>query len=200
VRRYNGPHSIFVAGSLAVASSLAVDESGNVYVTSNSDGIAAVKYTSTGNEEWVSHYGFKYSVYACGIRVDKTGNVYVGGSSYADTDNSLFYTTIKYVQTPTSVEERNTSVPSTFCLSQNYPNPFNPSTVISYQLPVMSKVMLKIYDLLGREVATLVNEEQSAGKYNYELGIRNYELSSGIYFYRLQAGDFIETRKMLVIK
>ena len=103
------------------------------------------------------------------------------------------------VDDPTDIAE-DEGVPRTFSLSQNYPNPFNPSTVISYQLPVSSKVTLKIYDLLGREVATLVNEEQSAGRHNYELGITNYEMSSGIYFYKLQANNFVETKKMLVIK
>ncbi|MFA6980606.1 MAG: T9SS type A sorting domain-containing protein [Ignavibacteriaceae bacterium] len=100
----------------------------------------------------------------------------------------------------TDAKQLSSHLPQNYSLSQNYPNPFNPSTVISYQLPVISKVTLKIYDLLGREVTTLVNEEQSAGKYNYELQIRNYELASGVYFYRLHAGDFIETKKMLVIK
>ena len=85
-----------------------------------------------------------------------------------------------------------------YYLSQNYPNPFNPSTVISYQLPVNSKVSLKIYDLLGREVATLVNEEQSAGWKEVEWNASN--IASGIYFYKLQADNFIETKKMLVIK
>lgn len=87
-----------------------------------------------------------------------------------------------------------------FQLYQNYPNPFNPSTVISYQLPVDSKVSLKIFDVLGNEVATLVNEEQVAGFHSYELGIRNYELSSGVYFYQLRAGSFVETRKFILMK
>ena len=87
-----------------------------------------------------------------------------------------------------------------FQLYQNYPNPFNPSTVISYQLGVNSKVSLKIYDILGNEVAILVNEEQQAGFHNYELGIRNYELSSGVYFYQLRAGSFVETRKFILMK
>ena len=89
-------------------------------------------------------------------------------------------------------------LPNSFRLSQNYPNPFNPSTVISYQLPVNSKVSLKIYDLLGREIATLVNEEQSAGWKQVEWNATS--VASGIYFYKLQANNFIETKKMLVIK
>jgi hypothetical protein len=89
-----------------------------------------------------------------------------------------------------------------FMLEQNYPNPFNPSTVISYRLPVTSKVTLKVYDVLGNEIATLVNEEEPAGEYEVEFnassGIRN--LVSGIYFYQLKAGSFVETKKMILLK
>jgi len=88
--------------------------------------------------------------------------------------------------------------PNTWALEQNYPNPFNPSTVISYQLPMTTNVSLKIYDLLGKEIATLVNEKQSAGWKEVEWNAHN--ISSGIYFYKLQAGNFVETKKMMVIK
>jgi hypothetical protein len=97
-------------------------------------------------------------------------------------------------------QSKNGSLPDEFALLQNYPNPFNPSTVISYQLPVNSFVTLKVYDMLGKELVTLVNKEQKAGRFNYELGITNYELSSGVYFYQLRAGDFMQTKKMVVLK
>ena len=87
-----------------------------------------------------------------------------------------------------------------FVLNQNYPNPFNPNTVISYQLPTANYVTLKIYDLMGREVGTLVNECQPAGTYNSALNTYNLKLSSGIYFYKLQAGNFIQTKKMILLK
>ncbi|MBK7630780.1 MAG: T9SS type A sorting domain-containing protein [Ignavibacteriales bacterium] len=89
-------------------------------------------------------------------------------------------------------------LPITFKLYQNHPNPFNPNTTISYQLPIACNVRLKIYDILGNEVATLVNEEKPSGSYNVEFTTNN--LSSGIYFYRLQAGNFIETKKMILLK
>jgi hypothetical protein len=89
-------------------------------------------------------------------------------------------------------------VPEDFSLSQNYPNPFNPSTVISYRLPVTSFVTLKVCDILGREVATLVNEEKPAGEYEVEFDGSN--LPSGIYFYQLKAGEFAETKKMILLK
>jgi hypothetical protein len=87
-----------------------------------------------------------------------------------------------------------------FDLNQNYPNPFNPSTKISWQSPVGSWQTLKVFDVLGREVATLVDEYRDAGSYNIEFGIESLELSSGIYFYQLKAGEFVETKKMILIK
>lgn len=88
--------------------------------------------------------------------------------------------------------------PTEFKLEQNYPNPFNPTTTIQYQLPQDSKVILKVYDILGSEVAALVNEEQEAGYKEVKFDAIN--IASGIYVYRLQAGDFISTKKMLLVK
>ncbi|HSW54189.1 MAG TPA: T9SS type A sorting domain-containing protein, partial [Ignavibacteriaceae bacterium] len=96
--------------------------------------------------------------------------------------------------------------PKEFVLYQNYPNPFNPKTVISYQLPVSGNVTLKVYDILGNEVVTLVNEEKQPGVYEVEFNtrvshsgeVRN--LSSGIYFYQLKAGSFIQIKKMILAK
>ena len=85
-----------------------------------------------------------------------------------------------------------------FSLDQNYPNPFNPSTTISYNLAENADVSLKVYDVMGQEVAKLVNEKQSAGTHNVQFDAS--ELSSGIYFYKLIAGDFISVKKMSLIK
>jgi hypothetical protein len=88
-----------------------------------------------------------------------------------------------------------------FALMQNYPNPFNPSTVIKYQVAEGSHATLKVYDVLGREVTTLVNEEQTAGEYEVEFLIsKDLSLSSGFYFYQIRAGNFIQTRKMIYLK
>lgn len=89
-------------------------------------------------------------------------------------------------------------IPTEFTLLQNYPNPFNPSTSIKYRVSSISNVSLKVYDVLGNEVATLVNEEKSAG--SYEVNFNAAGLSSGIYFYKLQAGSLVETKKMILIK
>ncbi len=88
--------------------------------------------------------------------------------------------------------------PSEFSLSQNYPNPFNPSTVISYSLPENDFVTLKVYDVLGSEVASLVNEHKQAGKYSVEFNAS--ELGSGVYFYTLKAGTYVQSKKMILAK
>ena len=83
-------------------------------------------------------------------------------------------------------------------MAQNYPNPFNPATSITYQVPEISFVTLKVYDLIGREITTLISEEKPAGI--YEVEFEGSGLPSGIYFYQLRAGDFIEIQKMLLLK
>jgi hypothetical protein len=102
---------------------------------------------------------------------------------------------------PTSVEDE--FLPVSHNLFQNYPNPFNPSTIISYSIPNVSFVSLKIYDILGREVKTLVNSEQNTGIYNIQWnGDNNYgsKVSSGIYLYKIEAGNFMMTKKMILLK
>jgi len=90
------------------------------------------------------------------------------------------------------------NTPITFTLNNAYPNPFNPSTKITYSIPELSFVTLKVYDVLGNEVANLVNEEKPAG--SYEINFNASNLSSGIYFYRLQANDFTQIKKMILLK
>ena len=89
-------------------------------------------------------------------------------------------------------------IPTQYSLSQNYPNPFNPSTTIHFSVPSSEFVTLKVFDVLGNEVATLVNEEKLAG--TYEINFNADGLSSGIYFYKLHAGSFVETKKMILIR
>ncbi|MBT8382610.1 MAG: T9SS type A sorting domain-containing protein [Ignavibacteria bacterium] len=88
--------------------------------------------------------------------------------------------------------------PSKYALSQNYPNPFNPSTTIRFSIPASSLVTLKVYDVLGNEVATLVSEKKPVG--SYEVKFDAVSLPSGIYFYRLQANDFAQVKKMILLK
>ena len=95
-------------------------------------------------------------------------------------------------------QSRPSGKPDRFELGQNYPNPFNPTTVISYQLPVASDVRLAVFDLLGREVATLVNEKKEPG--SYTVTFNGSGLSSGVYFYSLQSGSYIQTRVLLLLR
>ncbi len=104
------------------------------------------------------------------------------------------------ITSPTDVREENSSLPISFSLDQNYPNPFNPSTVISYQIPVGSYVTLKVFDILGNEIATLIDEFKQPGNYNSKFSIQNYQSSSGVYFYQLKAGQFVSTKKLLFLK
>ncbi|MCX6175386.1 MAG: alpha-amylase family glycosyl hydrolase [Ignavibacteriales bacterium] len=113
------------------------------------------------------------------------------------------YTSKKVPKLDVITDVQNTNgqtIPKEFSLAQNYPNPFNPSTIISYQISIAGHVSLKVYDLLGREVATLVNEFKQPGNYTSQFSILNSQLSSGVYFYRISAGDFVETKKMIFLK
>ncbi|MDR3628279.1 MAG: T9SS type A sorting domain-containing protein, partial [Ignavibacteriaceae bacterium] len=98
----------------------------------------------------------------------------------------------------TSVKEDKMQTPSGYYLSQNYPNPFNPNTVINYQLSAYSHVTLKVYDVLGRLVKTLIDGYKSQG--NYSVNFNAADLASGIYFYQLKAGNFTETKKLSLLK
>jgi hypothetical protein len=98
----------------------------------------------------------------------------------------------------TSVEQTPSMLPSCFTLEQNYPNPFNPSTTISFSLPTQFFVSLKVFDLIGREIITIVSEELSAGTYTRQWNATG--IPSGVYFYHLQAGSFSETKKLILLR
>ena len=98
----------------------------------------------------------------------------------------------------TSVEDGQDDWPGNFILSQNYPNPFNPATIIGYRLPSAGHVTLKVYDGLGREVTTLIDERQDAGGHSIVFNAAG--LPTGVYFYRLQAGTRCEVRKLILLK
>ncbi|MCU7493473.1 MAG: T9SS type A sorting domain-containing protein [Ignavibacteria bacterium] len=131
------------------------------------------------------------------LKFDSFQFTYTPGSP---TSGLLFFDDLRTAVKPyVGVEKENGAVkPSSYSLEQNYPNPFNPSTTLSYQLPENSFVSLKVFDLLGREVATLVNQEQASGKYRVEFNAGN--IPSGIYIYMLNAGNYKETKKMMLLK
>jgi hypothetical protein len=116
----------------------------------------------------------------------------------------LLETIAKTIGIVSAVADKNENIPSSFYLYNNYPNPFNPSTTISWQMPEGSLVTLKVYDILGNEVASLVNGFQKAGVHSITFNTQNAagsrNLSSGVYFYRLSAGNFVSTKKMVLVK
>jgi hypothetical protein len=99
---------------------------------------------------------------------------------------------------PSSVGNSNPEIPEDYLLAQNYPNPFNPTTAISFSVPTATNIELKVFDVLGREVATLVNEPLAPGSHTVKFDAGR--LASGVYHYRLRAGDFVETKKMILMK
>jgi photosystem II stability/assembly factor-like uncharacterized protein len=121
----------------------------------------------------------------------KTVNTQAGIIVYGDYERPLS-------EMITSVKNGEKQIPTIFSLAQNYPNPFNPTTVINYELPTNTTVVLKIFDILGREVETLVNERQSIGDHSVQFNASN--LPSGVYFYRIQAGNYNQTKKLLFLK
>lgn len=102
------------------------------------------------------------------------------------------------VQSTTSVQNISGQLPTSYVLEQNYPNPFNPNTIISFSIPKRSNVILKVYDILGNELVTLINEETDAGRYNINFNASG--LPTGVYFYQLVSSDFVETKKMMLLK
>jgi hypothetical protein len=137
---------------------------------------------------------------ATAFTVPKTGTYYLvvkggcGGGGIMD----VLLDNLKLTGTLVSVKNEAASVIKTFSLQQNYPNPFNPNTKFSYQMCKTALVSIKVYDLLGREVATLVNEVKQAGSYPIEWDATRY--SSGVYFYRMQTGSFVDVKKMVLMK
>lgn len=183
---------------------MTVDRAGNVYVTGGSSGprnilnLTTLKYSPNGLQEWlIRHESSMISGLGAAVALDPKGNVVVAGESTSEDWRRLM--TIKYTQSPVSVEQDESSSPHIFHLAQNYPNPFNPSTTIRYTLARLSHVTLKIFSISGQEVATLVDEIKSPGA--HEVQWEALDLPCGVYFYRLQAGnESVQARKLLLLK
>ena len=199
-RFYNGTY-----GDGDYSNGIAVDENGNAYITGvafdlNFDfNYMTIKYDTDGTQKWKISYdgGFTHrSDYATGIILDTEGNVVVTGISSRGS-NFDDITTIKYSQS-TGISQISSQIPQAFSLSQNYPNPFNPVTNLEFEIPKAGFVSLKIYDMLGKEISSLVNSNLNPGRYKYDFDAGS--LTSGIYFYKLEAGNFSETKKMLLVK
>ena len=156
-----------------------------------------VKTDSLGNTEWTKTIGGTEDDYGKYVQVTSdSGYIVTGGThSYGQGDHDVWV--IKLTHNPVSVDNT-MKIVEQYELSQNFPNPLNPSTKIRYSLPQLSKVVIKVYDILGREIVTLVNEEKQTGTYDITWYAEN--LPSGVYFYRIQAGDYVKTKKMVLLK
>jgi uncharacterized delta-60 repeat protein len=184
---------------------LAIDDQDNVYVTGRSYSsetnydYATLKYNTDGVNQWIARYNSPGNGrnYANALAVDGQGNVYVAGISYGVGWHIV--TTIKYTQTSTGFEQKVLNKPVIYKLAQNYPNPFNPSTTIEFSIPKTEYVTLKIYNLLGQEVAALVSEKLTYGNYIYTWDASG--LSSGVYYYRIITDTgYEQSRKLLLMK
>ena len=146
-----------------------------------------ILFSSNYGVNWTSQFTSTQIVYVLAL-----ANVNRG---WAGTATGLIY---KYQGILSEVNNNNTSVPQNYKLEQNFPNPFNPTTTINYSVPKTSFVTLKVYDVLGNEVMSVVNEQQTANNYTYTLDFS--KLSSGVYYYTLRAGDFSSTKKLMLVK
>lgn len=168
------------------------------------DGLVhTVRGVRQGNQLKIYVDGDLQATVSASINPDNNNPVNIGRSSYAN-GYGYFNGTISRISfwkqaiNITPVEENSNNIVDKYILYQNYPNPFNPTTTIRYSLPKASKVLLKVYGLIGNEIAALVNEQKEAGYYEETFDASN--LSNGVYFYQLQAGNFMSTKKLILLK
>jgi len=208
VRIYNGSSNL-----QDIAYYVITDSSDNIYVTGNSKEfsnigyLTTIKYSSTGVQLWLMQYiGAMQGgiIPGQGIAISSYRNIFVfGGNNQNGTGGDFI--TIKYAQL-VGLNSLNSEIPEDFKLYQNYPNPFNPVTKIKFDIPLSRGVsegrgvfvILTIYDILSREIAVLVNQQLKPGTYEVEWDASTY--TSGVYFYRLNTGDYTETKKMVLLK
>jgi hypothetical protein len=184
-----------------IAGSIGIDGSRNVYIAgiSNSSDAMVLKYDNNGN----LLFEYNYNGTANGndgfesLTVSPDGKFCATGAAITSTNGDALIVKIN-TSTMTGITGAENEIPSDYSLSQNYPNPFNPSTKISFSIPKASFVKMAVYDITGREVETLVNEQLNAG--TFEVDFNASKLTSGVYFYRISAEDFVETRKMILTK
>jgi len=184
--------------------SISLSADGNIAIvggwSDNSRAGAAWVYTRSGSV-WTQQGNKLVGTGAVGnaeqgisVSLSSDGIAIVGGGS----DSSGAGAAWVYTSGTTSVWEQSEEIPRQFGLAQNYPNPFNPSTVIKYDVAVSSRVLISLYDALGREVRTLLDEEKGAGSYQIQFDASG--LSTGVYYYQLRAGEFVGTRKLVLLK
>ena len=163
-----------------------------LYIEASNESKSLLYKQAVGSSQWTllgEMNGTNGSTYAYQTKISSNGDIYYLSNT------ALF----KINSNLTAVKDGNiNTVPTDFSLSQNYPNPFNPTTTIKYSIPTAGLVSLKIYDLLGKEVATLVNTTKSVG--NHRVLFNSNNLASGLYFYRLRTGNSVMTKKLILLK
>ncbi len=200
IKNYAG-YSDHIDGAAAIVT----DKYDNIYITGSSSAsstnidYATIKYDKYGNQIWAATYNGtgNSSDDAVSIDADNSGNIYITGISIG-LGTGADFATIKYVQSSSGAVEEQMMLSPEFKLYQNYPNPFNPSTNLPFVIGHSAFVTLKVYDVLGNEVAKLVNGHKPAGK--YEINFNAPSLPSGVYFYRINAGNYTAVKKMLLLK
>ena len=180
------------------------DNSGNVYVTGGSNDFTSIKYNSKGDSLWTIYYNSPSNLNDISdvMTMDNSGKIYIAGRS-RQTGSPGYYdiVTIKYSQTITGFQSGNIRA-ERYKLKQNYPNPFNPSTNLEFEISDPGFVSLKVYDVLGNEIVTLVNEKRNPGSYIIEFD--GSSLPSGVYYYELKIesgmGVYSEVKRMILLK
>ena len=194
------------------SSAMTLDSIGNVYITGFSEATTwmtynTIKYNSNGNQKWITiFYGdstglmkwkeiIPYNSAPNAFKVDNNNKIYISGM--IGDNNVSNMGTIKYPQN-TSIIKNSEELINNYSLFQNYPNPFNSSTNIKFQISKSSEVKLIIYNILGKELQYLVDKKLSPG--NYEIKFEGINLPSGVYYYKLVTGNFVSTKRMVLIK
>lgn len=202
VRRFNG-----VANDTDCSNSIVVNSNGDIFVSGytkcyNRYNFINISYSSNGVINWIDTipaFINQALLSTSSIKVSQSENLYSLGSSWT-TNTNYDMTTIKYLNYSIGINPISTEIPSHFSLSQNYPNPFNPSTKIRFEIPAKTNSITRItvYDVLGKVISTLINENLKPGIYETEFIASG--LSSGIYFYKMSSGNFTSTKKLVVLK
>ena len=186
----NGGDSWEIVNAAGSQDITCISGAGNEFWVTNG---ADISYTNSNGQTWKSSDpGFSGIVPLWAVSISPTSSN-LNGWAVGESGMILYYQ-----RNATSIKSDTQPLLTEYALEQNYPNPFNPSTKINYSIPQSGLISLKVYDVLGNEIATLVNAEKPAG--NYEVNFNASQLSSGIYFYKLQVGLFVETKKMILLK
>jgi hypothetical protein len=160
--------------------------------------LGLIKIAANGDTIWTRTYGSINFDYARSIHQTGDGGYIIAGTTHGSGQMAVYLIKTDQNGLLTGIDDSHDNFPSDFILHQNYPNPFNPETVISWQLAVGSPVRLTLYNLVGQRVATLVDERKPAGTHSIRLDASN--LASGVYIYRLQAGNYSSVKKMILLK